>query len=121
MKIQYTLPGLDFRRSGPETSEAQSASFSSRLRRLKQSDSPGWREVLRLNRGVDGAGTIGPPPKPGTLTVDDAATERLRWRSLIFRDPGTADRRVSRMLDLLRDHQAMEDAIVARHLAETRG
>jgi hypothetical protein len=49
------------------------------------------------------------------------ASERLRWRNLIAREPGVSNPSVREMMALLRTYQDMEDAIVARHLAETRG
>jgi hypothetical protein len=106
---------------GPGVSELQNASFSSRLQRLKHSEAPGWKAVLRLDRSLADAGTIDPPPRPETLELNDAASERRCLRNLINRDSDTSDSRVTAMLGLLREYQTMEDSIVARYLAETQG
>jgi hypothetical protein len=122
MRIKYTLPGFQPGRTmGPGVSELQNASFSSRLQRLKHSEAPGWKAVLRLDRTLADAGTIDPPPRPETLEANDAASERRCLRNLVNRDSGTTDSRVTAMLELLRDYQTMEDSIVARYLAETQG
>jgi hypothetical protein len=105
---------------GPSEPAPLSSSFRSRLRRLTGAAVPNWRNLLRLDRVRPHAAIIGPPPKPDTLDVLDMASERHRWRNLLARPAGTSNASVQQMMALLRSYQAMEDAIVARHLTETR-
>ena len=122
MRIKYTLPGLQLGRTpGSGSFESVNTSFKSRLQRVIEAEIIDWKEVLRLDRSLSDAGTIGPPPKPATFEMNDAASERLRWRNLINRDWRSVDIRINAMLELLLEYQAMEDSIIARHLAETRG
>jgi hypothetical protein len=123
MRIQYTLPGMQFGKVNDLAAEGvlTASSFTSRLRRLKKAAALDWRSLLRLDRVRPHAGVIGPPPKPGSLDVIDLASERHRWRNLLSRPAGTADPSVRQMMALLQSYQALEDAIVARHLTETRG
>ena len=124
MRIQYTLPGMQPAGFGGEpVTTAPGQSFKGRLRRLNSTAPPNWRQVLGLDQQRNTALTIGPPPKPVNLERKDVASERLRWRNLISRDIPASDNDsgVGRMLGLLRGFQEMEDSVVARSLAETRG
>jgi len=136
MRVRYTLPGL-LPAPAPETTAGAPAgpSFQNRLRRLSVAIPVPWSQTLRLDRPPAGGGFIGPPPRPATLETRDAASERVRWRSLLdrhsrlFEDPaalgaamGAAGSRemasVQRMLALLQRFRELEDAVIARQIAE---
>lgn len=107
-------------------------SFRKRLTQMAASSLPaGWRRLLRLDRPA--AHVLGAPPPPSRFERGDVASERLEWRGLLERHsrpfaeaqsgeiaaPGM--RSVERMLALLIEMQDHEDAVVSRHLADTRG
>src|SRR5262249_44602363 len=121
MRIQYTLPRMQPSGFDREPIEPESGSFRNRLRRISRVAPPSWKQILRLSEPSYTAATIGPPPKPISFEMKDAASQRLRWRNLITREPpagNTAE--VQRMFALLRAHQSMEDRVVSRYLAEAR-
>jgi len=124
MKVEYTLPGLQ-----PEAvSEADApiesdVSFRGKLRSLRAEVPVRWEQHLGLDARPVTASYIGPPPRPRTLELNDVETDRLRWRQMLVRhsegmNPPPAS---GRMLALLSEMQEMEDSILTRHLALTRG
>jgi hypothetical protein len=126
MRIQYTLPRMQA--AGPneefvEANPASPGSFRSRLRRLAHMAPVSWKQILRLDQPSYTAATIGPPPRPDTLEVNDAASERLRWRNFLNRQPAVSSNQndFQRMVGLLRAYQSMEDRVVSRYLADARG
>ena len=134
MRVHYTLPGMQPSRSTQAvTSQEITPSFKSRLRRLSTSLPLSWKRMLRLDQPTFNATLFGPPPRPPTLELKDAASERLRWRNLLERQSRSfvglkAEsqsvqelRSVQRMLNLLLNYQRMEDAVIARHLTDSRG
>jgi hypothetical protein len=75
---------------------------------------------------------IGPPPRPHTLELSDAETQRMRWRNMVLshsRNLGATSKftasnnrqPVQNMLEMLLEMQRMEDSIVYRNAAVTRG
>ncbi len=134
MRVQYTLPGMQPSQTAQITpGEPSAASFKSRLRRLSTSIPLNWKQTLRLNQPPLSATLIGPPPKPATLELKDAASQRLRWRNLLERQSRSfvaldaeqtttgEMRSVQRMLSLLLHYQKLEDSVISRHLTESRG
>ena len=90
-----------------------------------------WRRLLRLDRPA--AHVLGAPAPPHGFEPGDVASERLEWRGLLerhsrpFAEAQSEElvtpemRSVERMLALLIEMQDHEDAVVSRHLADTRG
>jgi hypothetical protein len=108
--------------NGVEVDETGLQSFKSRLRRLSRTVAPNWQQILRLDRPTNTAATIGPPPRPSNFEAKDVASERLRWRNFIMRQPiSPNDTDVQRMLALLKAYQTMEDRVVSRYLADAQG
>ncbi len=127
MRVQYTLPGF-VPASTPEKTESGGASFRTRLRALETPHWRNWASVLRLNVPPASGAAIGPPPKPPETDFSEPAAQRLRWKQMLDRhsaaissDGGSNTRAAQRMLILLRNYQGLEDAVVARHLSESRG
>ena len=123
MRIQYTLPKMQPFGVDREPAESGPGPFRNRLRRISGKPAVNWKQILRLTEPSYTAAAIGPPPKPLSIEVKDAASERLRWRNLIAGEaPDSANGpEVQRMLALLRAHQSMEDRVVSRYLAAARG
>ena len=91
-----------------------------------------WEQQLRLDARPFTTTYIGPPPRPSTLGLDDVQTQRMCWRNIVPRHVGGSnssqdsivtpeERAVQTMLDMLSQIQQMEDAIVSRQVAVTRG
>ena len=138
MRVDYTLPALQ---PGtvlelPEGTEAaeggRSPSFREQLQGVSVPLPVSVEQQLRLDARPGGATLIGPPPRPRTLELNDAETERARWRNMLFRhsqglapggSPATSGSRqsVQTMLDMLLDMQNLEDSIMYRNAAVTRG
>jgi len=144
VRVQYTLPGMQTVMTRPTgaaggAEAGPAATFKKRLKRLQTAIPLNWKRLLRLDQPALSASLIGPPPRPAALETFDPADLRLRWRGLIERHARAfsevpieslaaaggvttdAMRNVERMLALLMQLQDREDAIVSRHLAETRG
>jgi hypothetical protein len=84
----------------------------------------GWAHVLRLDAQPFSASNIGRPPRPHTIALSDAESERVRWQNLVLRhsEDGTqpGGHAISRMMELLQQIQRMEDGLMARCAVETR-
>ena len=129
MRVDYTLPALQ-PSALPDptgTGEALAPSFRAQLRAPRVQLPEGWAHVLRLDARPFTASYIGPPPRPHTLTLSDAESERVRWQSLVLRhsdgqsessQPGGLA--IGRMMQLLQEMQRMEDGLMARCAVETR-
>jgi hypothetical protein len=133
MRVDYTLPALQ-QGTLPElpTGQETSLSFRDQLRSPAVQLPETWEQQLRLDTRPFTATYIGPPPRPQTLQLNDAETERSRWRSMLWRhsraleasgNTVTSTRRqpVHVMLEMLQVMQEMEDGIVAQSVAVTRG
>lgn len=133
MRVDYTLPAL---RPGtlPDLPTAQETgpSFRDQLRSLTVQLPVSCEQLLRLDARPFTATYLGPPPRPRTLELNDAETERSRWRNMLWRHsrtqdvPGNQDtstrwQPVQVMLEMLLSMQQMEDSIVSRSVAVTRG
>jgi hypothetical protein len=123
MRIQYTLPRMQLAELNEESLEAGPSTFRSRLRRLARTIPMSWKQILRLDEPSYSAWTIGPPPRPDSLEVKDAASERARWRNFLSQQPLVSNNEsdFERMIGLLRAYQNMEDRVVSRYLAATQG
>jgi hypothetical protein len=137
MRVQYTLPGLHpgFEQSATISAKPASmakANFRSHMRRLSAAIPTSWRTLLHLDQSPRNAGHLAAPPRPDSLDVRDVATERIRWRGMLDRQArnvthmaqGTSNeqvRSVERMLAVLMRLQDLEDAVISRHLSETKG
>jgi hypothetical protein len=123
MKVDYTLPGLQPAVTRqPQLPASSGVSFQSRLRRLSARATVSWKQLLRLDVAPADAAHIGPPPKPASLETRDAADLRLRWRNLLDGHQAVESHpAVTRMLALLGGMQETEDALISRHVAESRG
>lgn len=134
MRVDYTLPALQ-----PGTVlEADSIgsdttpSFREQLRGATAHLPVSWEQQLNLDARPVTARFIGPPPRPQTLELNDAETERARWRRMVVRHSRsmetlsspvttTSKQSVQAMLQMLVEIQRLEDAIVYRNAALTRG
>ena len=108
--------------------------FGDRLRRLSANFQNNWRQVLGLDQVPPSPTTFGPPPKPAPFETRDPEENRLQWTRLVDRSSrmladspadgtGTSvsSPRVQRMHVLLVQMQQMEDNVISRSLAATRG
>jgi hypothetical protein len=136
MRVDYTLPAMQVG-TPPELPDAPAdletgLSFREQLRTPGAPISIGWEQHLRLDARPFTGTYIGPPPRPHTLQLFDAETERTRWQSMLWRhsqrpDPVTAPSLSSArepvhiMLEMLLQMQELEDLIVAQQTAVTRG
>ena len=131
MRVDYTLPALHpwTAPDAPELTEQGEVSF----RQLVRGEAVETPTTVDEQLGLDArpfTGTyIGPPPRPRTLEIQDAESQRQRWHGLIRRHSSSAGgtrsggrgQPVHNMLDMLREMQHMEDAIVSQTVALTRG
>ncbi len=133
MRVDYTLPALQ-PGSLPElpTGQEPELSFRGQLRNVAVQLPATWEQQLRLDARPFSGTYIGPPPRPHTLELHDAETQRSRWRNMLWRhtplgvasnESSTATRGqpVQTMLEMLLDMQQMEDSIVSQSVAVTRG
>jgi hypothetical protein len=132
MRVDYTLPALQPTTS-PDVSDLQeqlAPSFRDQLRGSGPVLPARWEEQLGLGERPFTASYIGPPPRPRTLEINDAETERFRWRNMLWRhsassstaaDDGPGNGAVGSMMTMLLQMQAAEDSIVAQSVAVTRG
>ena len=136
MRVDYTLPAMQVG-TLPELPHApaeaeEGLSFREQLRTPMVPIAVGWEQQLRLDARPFTGTYIGPPPRPNTLQLFDAETERTRWNSMLWRHSRTLDaaddlgitgsrQPVHTMLGMLLQMQEMEDSIVAQQMAATRG
>jgi len=129
MRVDYTLPALQ-PAALPEATgagEALAPAFRDRLRGTRVQVPEGWEHALRLDARPFSATSIGPPPRPQTLELGDAESQRMRWQGLVLRHSDAqgqsseaSNRAVSHMLNLLQEMQRMEDGLLARCAVGTR-
>lgn len=133
MRVDYTLPALQ-PANLPDVPETQEGvlSFREQLHSLTVQVPNTVEDELRLDERPFTATFIGPPPRPTTMELNDAESQRARWRSMLARHSDgleagagavTSARRqsVQVMLKMLEDMQDMEDAILAESVSVTRG
>jgi len=129
MRVDYTLPALQPAAlpGATGTGEALAPAFRDQLRGTSVQLPQGWEHVLRLDEHPFSASYLAPPPRPQTLTLSDAETERVRWQGLVVRhsaaqaqSAGPGAQALGRMLELLQEMQRMEDGLLARCVAGTR-
>jgi hypothetical protein len=132
MRVDYTLPTLQPAIS-PDVSSAPTEvtpSFRDYLRLDSVPLPSNWEQQLHLTERPFTASYIGPPPRPRIFEISDAETERVRWRSMLWRHtppPGGPSSSeggsiaLRAMMNMLQQMQDMEDSIVAKSVAVTRG
>jgi hypothetical protein len=143
MRVDYTLPGTQLRAGeGPATQgpggaqgagrAGVAAGFPAKLKKLSAGQQITWKQLLGLDRPSGAMTALAAPPRPPSVEIRDAASERLRWRNTLDRhsrlftdrppgfEPPPALRDIERMLALLIQMQDAEDVVVSRHLAESR-
>ena len=133
MRVDYTVPALQPESlPEPTTTGEPGLSFRDQLRRPAAPVPASSEHQLRLDVPPFTAAYIGPPPRPQNLQLNDPATEHLRWHNMVQRhsralDAGGAQANsngaepVRTMLEMLQGMQQMEDSIVSREVAVTRG
>jgi hypothetical protein len=131
MRIDYTLPALQ-----PGTPPDDPST-------LEEGGSPSFRELVRgepvqLPETLDQqlrldtrpfTGTyVGPPPRPRSMELYDAESQRSRWNSMLWRHGASgavgmtaSSPSVRSMLDMLQQMRQMEDSIISQSVAVTRG
>ena len=134
MKINYTLPSLEPEQLPelPGSPETQTAiTFREQLKGPSTDLPLNWQHEMNLDARPPNASYIDPPPRPRSMEIRDAETERQRWRTMLsrqdksltsanFADP-SQKQSVRVMLDMLLDMQHAGDAIAAQNAALTRG
>src|ERR1700756_5437344 len=131
MRVDYTLPALQpwTAPDATELTEQGEVAFRQLVRGEAVEMPPTMEEQLGLDARPFTGTYIGPPPRPRTLEVQDAETQRQRWHSMIRRhstSAGAATRSGGRgqpvynMLDMLREMRDMEDSIVSQTVSLTR-
>ena len=133
MRVNYTLPGfLPAEATPTEPKRPGDSPFRARFTLVPAARWADWKSLLRLDLPPVNASTIGPPPKPPGLEIQDAASQRLMWRQMLDRhldrpeddrsdaDPaaGSGYHAIGRMLTLLMRFQDVEGEVASRHLAE---
>ncbi len=134
MRVDYTLPALQLgtlQDASPTPEDAGGASFRELVRGEAVQLPATVDQQLRLDARPFTATYIGPPPKPPSLEMGDATSQRSRWRSMLWRhvavpSPGTSvstsgGAPVQAMLMMLQNMQDLEDLIVSQSVAVTRG
>jgi hypothetical protein len=132
MRVEYTLPALQpwTAPDTPELNEQGEVSFRQLIQGEAAVAVPSVNEQLGLEARPFTGTYMGPPPRPRTLEVQHAESERHRWHSMIRRHSETGGmttrfggrgQPVHNMLEMLREMQQMEDAIVSQTVALTRG
>jgi len=132
MRVDYTLPALQ--PAIPAETQEISSEGGSTFRQLVQGENVPLPttvdDLLRLDVRPYTGTYIGPPPRPQLSTMQDAETQRQQWYGILRRhsDAGLGSRTstgrgraVQNMMDMLRDMQGMEDAIVSQSVALSRG
>jgi hypothetical protein len=132
MRVDYTLPSLEPGKL-PElpASVETGVSFQEQLRGPVTEVPVSWQRELNLDARPEDATYLEPPPRPNTLEIRDAESERTRWRSMLTRHDKSATaspsgdlhahQSVRVMLDMLMDMQQTEDSIVSQNASVTRG
>lgn len=136
MRVDYTLPAMQVG-TPPELPDAPAhletgLSFREQLRTPAAPIPVGWEQQLRLDARPYTGTYIGPPPRPHTLQLRDAASDRNGWHIMLWRhsrtlsplsDPPLSAARepVLNMLQMLLQMHELEDLIVAKQTAVTRG
>lgn len=133
MRVDYTLPALEpGTLSDVATTEEKSLTFRDQLTGVTPQAPASWEQQLRLDVRPYTATYLAPPRPPKTLDLNDAETQRSRWRGMLWRHSGSAGttsysapggeaQPVRTMLDMLLDMQQMEDAIASQSVSLTRG
>lgn len=132
MRVDYTLPALQpwIAPDGAELTEQGELSFRQLVRGEAVEMPTTMEEQLGLAARPFTGTYIGPPPRPRTLEVQDAETQRQRWHGMIRKhsaSPGGTTRSggrgqpIQNMLEMLREMQHMEDSIVSQAVSLTRG
>ena len=87
MRVDYTLPALQSGNllEAEPAAEGVGRSFREQLRGTTASLPVNWEQQLRLDVRPLTATFVGPPPRPRTLELSDAETERARWRNMVLR------------------------------------
>jgi hypothetical protein len=131
MRVNYTLPSIDPEKM-PElpASVETGISFQDQMRGPSSEMTVHWQQDLHLDSRAPNA-TYLDPPRPNSLEIRDAESQRTRWRSMLARHDSTTSRNslqdpndqhaVSVMLDMLNDMQQTGDVIVSQNAAVTRG
>src|SRR5215471_21832479 len=112
MRVDYTLPALQ-PAALPEATGAGAAvapAFRDQLRGTRVQVPEGWEHALRLDARPFSATAIGPPPRPHTLELGDAESQRTQWQGLVLRhsdaqgqNSQASNRAISHMLNLLQE------------------
>jgi len=133
VRVDYISPAVQpgVSKELPESSGA-APSFREQVRLSTDPLPLSWEQQLRLDARPFTMTYIGPPPRPSTLALDDVHTQRMCWRNIVPRHGGASSpssdsivtpeqQAVQTMIEMLLQVQQMEDAIVARQVAVTRG
>ena len=132
MRVDYILPAMQPGTLPELPAGVESTpSFRDQLRTPMAQLPISWEQQLRLDVRPFTGSYIGPPPRPPSLQMSDAETERSRWRSMVWRHCQSFEdhefassggkQAIHTMLEMLLQMQDMEDSIVARQVAVTRG
>jgi len=116
MRIQYTIPGIEY--GGP----AEPLDFPSSVPDASRPQTVTWRDVLGLNTPQPGDLVLPAPPKPATLSYTDAAETRRLWLGLLDRHSAAqpAGQAEARMLETLAWLRRQEDDLQAAILADPK-
>ena len=86
MRVSYTLPGfLPAEASPAESIRGADSPFRTLLPLPPAPRWADWKSLLRLDQPAATASTIGPPPRPASFDVSDAASQRWMWRQMLNR------------------------------------
>ena len=133
MRVNYTLPGfLPAEATPAEPIRAGDSPFRARLNFVPAPRWANWKSLLRLDQPPVNASTIGPPPRPAGLEIQDAASQRQMWEQMLRRQltaldshpadtnpaAGGGNRPIERMLALLVRFRGVEGEVAGRRLAE---
>jgi hypothetical protein len=133
VRVDYTLPALQ-PGSLPElpAGEGTELTFRDQLRGVSAEPPLQWEQQMGLEARPFTGSYIGPPPRPLSLSVNDADAQRSRWREMLWRhmpssatpshlDSAGRGLPVQNMLDMFLEMQEMEDSIVSQSVGVTRG
>jgi hypothetical protein len=86
MRVSYTLPGfLPAEASSTENIRGGDSPFRPLLPSAPAPRWADWKSLLRLDQPAASAATMGPPPRPASFDVSDAASQRWMWRQMLDR------------------------------------